>query len=167
MRYVGLRLPFGSYWVCRTFWNRIRDVGGKLTKNKPSRQDEPFNHDLARYVADFHKHLTTLSTGALVFLFSLIDKLFHAPQWKLLIVATMVGFLSTIVCCVFSYALYLSSVENNRNLELRQKRLDDLLGLCMLLSFTERLVVSSSSSSAIMFLPKVILIHRGGIYKDR
>jgi hypothetical protein len=128
-------MPFGFCWSCLAFGGRIRHVGGKMTKNKPIHQDKPFNQDLARYVADFHKHLTTLSTGALVFLFSLIDKLFHDPKWKVLIVTAMLGFLSTIVCSVCSYSLYLSSVENGRDLEPRQKRLDDLLGLCMLLSF--------------------------------
>lgn len=137
MRHERLRLPFDIRCAHLVSWRRIRAMGDKLTTNQLNqKQKRLFNHDTAKYIADFHKHLTTLATGTLVLLSTFIDKLFSAPKWKALVVATMLGLLSTVVCCIYSYWLHLSSVEKERNLEPRQKRLDDLLGLCMLLSFT-------------------------------
>jgi hypothetical protein len=131
-----MRLSFDDSRRFFVFRHCSGAVGENVTTNQPNQPNKIFNQDIAKYVADFHKHLTTLSTGTLVLLSSFVDKLFHTPKWKALVVVTMLGLLSTIVCCIYSYWLHLSSVEKDEKLGLRQKRLDDLLGFCMILSFT-------------------------------
>lgn len=136
MRPTGLRLSPGARFIHRTSWGRTRDRGNKLTPDEREDQSgRPFSSDLAKYIADFHKQITTLSTGALIFLVSIVDRIFKNPSWPFLVIATVVGLLTTIVCCICSYWLHLSNVEYGRALEARQRRLDDLLGLGMILSF--------------------------------
>jgi hypothetical protein len=71
--------------------------GSKPTADDPvhdSQEGEtpPLNLDVAKFVADFHKQMTTLSTASLLLMLSFIDKLFPVPKWKWLVAVTMVGF---------------------------------------------------------------------------
>ncbi len=46
---------------------------------------------------DLFKHVTTLSTGSLLLLATLLDKFFKAPEWSFLIGVTFTAFLISLV----------------------------------------------------------------------
>jgi|SRR6188474_2874706 len=61
---------------------------------------------------DTYKHLTTLSTGAILILATLLEKFFQHPEWKFLIGITLVSLIvSTIasVAAMFSISYDVSS----------------------------------------------------------
>ena len=49
---------------------------------------------------DSFKHLTTLSTGAILILVALLEKLFTNPQWKILVGFSLVSFILSILSSV-------------------------------------------------------------------
>jgi cytochrome c oxidase assembly factor CtaG len=51
---------------------------------------------------DYFKHLTTLSTGSIVFLGSVLEKLFSEPAWKPLVYISFAGFVICVVASVFA-----------------------------------------------------------------
>jgi hypothetical protein len=55
-----------------------------------------FEESLKLYY-DVYKHLTTLSTGAIVILVALLEKVFVNPKWRALVVAAFCFFLLTIL----------------------------------------------------------------------
>lgn len=67
--------------------------------NKPL-ADEQRHKDMiegVKAVYDFFKHMTTLSTGSLLLLATLLEKFFKAPSWTALIGLTFVGFIVSLV----------------------------------------------------------------------
>jgi hypothetical protein len=46
---------------------------------------------------DYLKHLTTLSTGSLVLIVTFLDKLFVRPRWNAVMIASLIGFLVSIL----------------------------------------------------------------------
>ena len=65
------------------------------------------NHNLAtadmfKVMFDYFKHLTALSTGSVLLLVTLIEKLFKEPLWKPLVVAAYVGFTSSILAALIA-----------------------------------------------------------------
>ena len=48
---------------------------------------------------DLYKQLITLSTGSIVIMITLIDKVFKQPQWRAAIVVSLVAFGLSIVSC--------------------------------------------------------------------
>ena len=64
---------------------------------------------------DTYKHLTTLSTGAIVILCTFLEKLFTDPQWKPLIVVSIVGFLISVVGSVASMFKISASMDSGKD----------------------------------------------------
>lgn len=56
-------------------------------------------------IVDLAKHMTTVSTGSVVILGTFLDKLFPHPVAKLCIYIALVGFVITIILCLFAFAL--------------------------------------------------------------
>jgi len=54
---------------------------------------------------ELFKHLTTLSTGSLLLMLVLLEKLFKTPEWKGLIVVAFISFLYSIICSLISMNL--------------------------------------------------------------
>ena len=65
----------------------------------------------AKIAFDYFKHLTTLSTGSIVLLGTLMDRLIESPSWKPLIYVSFTAFLITVLASVSAmYSLcYLTS----------------------------------------------------------
>jgi len=68
----------------------------------------------ADYFYHTMKHLTTLSTGAIIILATFLEKVFMNPTWKCLIAITLVSFLISILFAVFSM-MYVSDVISKIN----------------------------------------------------
>lgn len=62
-------------------------------------QNDPRDEELKAYqegqklIYDVFKHITTLSTGAVLILVALLEKFFKAPEWKELVAASFAGFI--------------------------------------------------------------------------
>lgn len=70
--------------------------------------DEQRHKDLIeglKSLYDFFKHMTTLSTGSLLLLATLLEKFFKAPSWSALIGLTFVGFIGSLVCSLVMMVL--------------------------------------------------------------
>lgn len=50
---------------------------------------------------DFLKHLTTLSTGSIIIIVGLLEKLFTNPEWKALVAISLVSFVTSILGAIF------------------------------------------------------------------
>jgi hypothetical protein len=59
---------------------------------------------------DAFKHLTTLSTGAILILIALLEKLFVNPQWKILIGVSLVAFILSILSSVLMMFVFAETV---------------------------------------------------------
>ena len=69
--------------------------------------DRQFRRKLESYAAerDLYRHITTLSTGAIVLMTTFIEHLFAQPRWTALIGYSLGGFAMAIVGCVIMHVL--------------------------------------------------------------
>lgn len=51
----------------------------------------------SKFVADYIKHLTTLATGSIVLIATLLEKVFVQPHWKAAVIISLVCFLACIL----------------------------------------------------------------------
>jgi hypothetical protein len=66
-------------------------------------ETEPFRRrEHAKMMFDYFKHLTTLSTGSVLLLVTLLEKVFLNPRWKLLIAFSYGGFVISILSSVIA-----------------------------------------------------------------
>jgi hypothetical protein len=56
---------------------------------------------------EFFKYLTTISTGAVVLGFGLLEKPFPNAVWKPLLACSLVGYLVSIILCLFLHLMLL------------------------------------------------------------
>lgn len=65
----------------------------------------PPAHRIERYklMTDYLKHLTTLSTGSILLLAAFLEKIFHNPAWKFLVVLSLGGFMSSVVASIVAH----------------------------------------------------------------
>jgi uncharacterized membrane protein YidH (DUF202 family) len=61
----------------------------------------------SKIVHDYLKHLTTLSTGSIVLITAFLEKLFTQPQWKFLVIVSILGFMLCVLACVLAQTLLL------------------------------------------------------------
>jgi hypothetical protein len=61
---------------------------------------EKANEEANKLFYDVFKHLTTLSTGSILILATFLESFFTDPQWKALIVVSLVSFIVCIVSAV-------------------------------------------------------------------
>ena len=73
---------------------------------------EKANEEANKLFYDVFKHLTTLSTGSILILASLLETLFSNPQWKFLIVVALFSFIVSIVSAVRMMFFQASAVLN-------------------------------------------------------
>lgn len=55
---------------------------------------------------DLSKHITTLSTGTLLLMAGLLDKIFKSPTWKFLAILAFLSFASCLIMALFSMLGY-------------------------------------------------------------
>jgi len=58
------------------------------------------NIEEVKFLADYVKHLTTLSTGSILVIATFLEKLFARPHWKWAVIAALVGFLISVLGAV-------------------------------------------------------------------
>lgn len=80
------------------------------------------------------KHISTISTGSIFLLVTLLDKLFKNPEWKALVGVSLVGFMLTIVCGVITFTTELAKTGPN-GLSVRGELIDASATAVMWLSF--------------------------------
>jgi len=66
----------------------------------------------AKLFYDFFKHITTLSTGTLIVLTALLDKLFESPVWMSLVVIVFVFLLISITTSLISMIYMAKHVQD-------------------------------------------------------
>jgi len=71
---------------------------------------DPFTEGL-KLQYDFFKHLTTLSTGTILLLVTLIEKLFITPEWKLLVPIALSSLLVTVISSLYNMVTISSAIE--------------------------------------------------------
>jgi len=86
---------------------------------------------------EYLKHLTTMSTGAILLLVAFLDKIFTRPEYKIAIAISLVCFLLAIILCAISQASIIEKASEKTNIEHRNKvqNLTVILFLLALLSF--------------------------------
>jgi hypothetical protein len=57
------------------------------------------------FVAEYIRHLNTLSTGSVLLITIFLEKLFVQPRWKVLVGAALVGFLMAVIGGVAVYSV--------------------------------------------------------------
>jgi hypothetical protein len=65
-----------------------------------------------RFLADYLKHLTTLSTWSILLIGSFLEKLFSHPHWKLLVIVALVGFLISILGATLSFTMVVGNFDD-------------------------------------------------------
>jgi hypothetical protein len=67
----------------------------------------------ATLVADYLRHVTNLSTGAVVLQIAFLEKVFPHPKWKATIVVSLASFGVSIIAATFSQAMVISLSGEN------------------------------------------------------
>lgn len=62
-----------------------------------------------RVVAEYLRHLTTLSTGSIILLSAFLEKLFPHPSWKGLVAVSLISFMLSIVASIVGYTVIIAS----------------------------------------------------------
>ena len=80
--------------------------------------DRQFQRKLESYRAerDFYKHLTTLSTAAVILIATFLDKVFPNPEWRDLVNISLSGFAISVVGCAVMYALAVLDTDSELSL---------------------------------------------------
>jgi Na+-transporting methylmalonyl-CoA/oxaloacetate decarboxylase beta subunit len=61
-----------------------------------------------------YKHLTTLSTGSILILLALLEKLFVNPKWRALVIVALISFIVSILSSVLMMFLIGNLVRESR-----------------------------------------------------
>lgn len=70
----------------------------------------------ATLIADYLKHVTNLSTGAVVLQIAFLERVFPHPKWKAVIVISLASFGVSIIAATFSQAMVISLSGENPHL---------------------------------------------------
>lgn len=81
------------------------------------------------------KHLTTLSTGSILLLVTMMEKLFHSPRWRALIVSSLISFGVSILCSVSSMLQSANSVKWHGDFPKIEASMKDLMYYLALVTF--------------------------------
>jgi hypothetical protein len=63
----------------------------------------PYLIEQLKLMADYLKHITTLSTGSIVLLTIFLEKLFVKPRWKHLVRTSLCGFTLSLIASVIAF----------------------------------------------------------------
>jgi len=67
--------------------------------------------DVRSFQTDYLKHLTTLSTGAILIIVAFLEKIFETPEWIALIAISLCGFFLCVLGALICIALHVADVE--------------------------------------------------------
>jgi hypothetical protein len=77
--------------------------------------DENATVEFLKAVSDHFKHITTLSSGFILVMATLLEKLFRQPKWKSLVVISFGTFALAIVCSVVAQAFFIDYMRRPSN----------------------------------------------------
>jgi hypothetical protein len=102
------RLAYPACGSCRHQADKRGDV---------DMDDQTFQRDLASHQQeeDFLKHLVTLSTGCILLMVTFLEKLFHQPKWKFLVVVSLVSFGVSIIGSLTTHFLSILNIDRARD----------------------------------------------------
>ncbi len=81
------------------------------------------------------KHLTTLNTGSILLLVTMMEKLFKSPRWWGLIVGSLASFTVSIVCSVSSMLQSANYVKWEGRIQSVESAIKDLMYYIALITF--------------------------------
>lgn len=70
---------------------------------------------------DYLKHLTTVSTGAILLIVAFLEKIFLQPTYKPAVSVSLVCFLVTIILCAIAQASIIEKASEKKDLSWRNK----------------------------------------------
>jgi hypothetical protein len=65
--------------------------------------------EFAQHLLDYLKHITTLSTGAIVLMAAFLEKVFIQPKWRVLVAISLVSFMASIVAALVVHTIVLGN----------------------------------------------------------
>ncbi len=83
--------------------------------NVTPRTNEPARLEGVKQLHDSLKHLTTLSTGSIVLTVAFLEKLFSNPEWKGIIIISILAFVGSLFCSVTGMLLQSIDTMNIEN----------------------------------------------------
>lgn len=90
-----------------------------MEKEEKYTKQEKANEESFKLGYDFFKHITTLSTGTLLFLITFIEKIFQNPSWKFLVsvcfVSLVISIISSLITMFFTTQIVADFGELERN----------------------------------------------------
>lgn len=80
----------------------------------------PAETDHLGLAVDFLKHLATLATGSVVLIATLLEKVFATPIWRLALVLSLAGFVTTVILSllVYRWAVFLDTRGTDYRIDL-------------------------------------------------
>jgi hypothetical protein len=106
------------------------------------------NIEQEKFLVDYLKHITTLSTGSILLIMGFVEKLFKSPEYKYLVGISLSFFLLTILGSLIVYTLSLARVEGDAKRGGKLELMEGYSGLLMFVSFFIGLI----SISAFFFI---------------
>jgi len=113
-------------WSGDAFLNSRRRVNSavgrpqmKMVEEREKRTTETSNGnqiEFLKQVADHFKHLTTLSSGFILVMATMIDKVFHGPKWRILMAASFFFFVVSIVASLMAQAYCIDHIKDPQDL---------------------------------------------------
>jgi len=94
-----------------------------------------------RQFFDLFKHLTTLNSGSILLIVTLLEKLFKQPEWRVLVAASLILFLFSLATSVFSMFFYASLHTQDEIPKGAHRAMAIFTAVFALLSFVAGLVV--------------------------
>ena len=99
-----------------------------LTMTQPEKNfdltaEQKGHHESVKLLFEVYKHITTLSTGAIVILSTFLEKIFKTPKEPRLIVLSLIGFLAAILFSIWIMAYLAVEQEITR----KSRRIDRIL----------------------------------------
>ena len=89
-----------------------------MSKEKTTPADESSNQNMIEFfkqVSDHFKHLTTLSSGFILVMATMAEKLFKNPGWPILMAVSFLLFVVSIVASLMAQAYYIDSIQNPKD----------------------------------------------------
>jgi DMSO/TMAO reductase YedYZ heme-binding membrane subunit len=81
---------------------------------------------------EYLKHLTTVSTGAILLLVAFLEKIFKQPEYKPAIAVSLVSFLVSIMLCAMAQTSIIEKASEKKNESWRDKVQNLTVTLCLL-----------------------------------
>ncbi|MGB8951972.1 MAG: hypothetical protein WCC06_04820 [Candidatus Aminicenantales bacterium] len=83
--------------------------------NSQTYEDLKKAFDSHKYYFEFFKHITTLDTGIIILMSTLLDKLFNKPEWNCLLLISLPSFMISLVFSVYMMYFIASLMRREEN----------------------------------------------------